>query len=289
MKSMIFLLVCGCFCANVLAVDSNEPNSIDSLKTQITELKLTIEKQAAQISKLQRDNLKLKSLCRQAGIGVPAENASMRPISKKCVYKGRVRDSEWIQRMFAKYDKSIGDVNGQYVYIQEFLEKNSSDVKGKSKIPTGTIFKLPLGYKVLQVLNANEILIHRDVFVGKKGYHGSAGMITNPSLISVSGMSIGRNNPENQYNEAFSFPEIIHVKISGSYVDGEGFKSPLLIANGTYQYLNTLGAMQTIPNLEVYEIRPITIEQFIDALNSGLLLYDYVKNKDGVMEKHYML
>jgi hypothetical protein len=160
MKKIVFLLIGFCFCKTAFATEPNEANSIDSLTYQIAQLKAVISEQKKQLIQLKKENARLKSLCQKAGIDV--NEPSMQSINEKCIYRGKERDSAWIERLFKRCGKYIADVNGQYIDIYGIILENSKEEnKFRSNVPTGTILKLPSGYSVLESLGHNEILIHR--------------------------------------------------------------------------------------------------------------------------------
>jgi hypothetical protein len=287
-KKVVFLLMGFCFCKTAFAAEPNEVNSIDSLRFQIAQLKVVISEQEKQLTQLKKENIRLKSLCQQAGIDI--KETSTQSINERCIYRGRDRDSAWIERMFKRCGKYIADVNGQYIDIRGTILENSKEkIKYRKNIPTGTILKLPYGYKVLQSLGQSELLIHRrptpTFTTPPTGPIGSTREITRE--VTIESLQVGNKTPE---EPSLSFPEIIHIRgCQQNYTDDESFESPVLISEGIYNYRTPLGSTKTVPSLSLLEIQPITKEQFIEAINTGLLLYEYIENKDGKIEKHLML
>lgn len=62
--------------------------------------------------------------------------------------------------------------------------------------------------------------------------------------------------------------------VVGDYYDDAPFpfRGYIILRTGTYRYTSTLGAAKTVQSCKVYQYKPLTKEQFADALKSGYLL-----------------
>lgn len=115
MRNVVFLLVCGCLCANVYAVDSNEPNAITNLQGEIAKLKAIIKKQTEQLTKLKKENLTLKHLCRDWNITIP-ENIAPADDEPNLPKTGT------LERLQYEVKKALGDSNRGVTRISRLEE-----------------------------------------------------------------------------------------------------------------------------------------------------------------------
>ncbi len=76
----------------------------------------------------------------------------------------------------------------------------------------------------------------------------------------------------------YGTPRIVHVHgLERVFVDGQDFlpAGTLCIYTGTFEYTNPLGGHHTVPSLAVP--KPLTKEQFAEAINRGFELVEYKK------------
>jgi hypothetical protein len=167
--------------------------------------------------------------------------------------------------MYKEFQDKITFINGKYVYIagtQDYLSARDQKV-----LPDGILLKYQTG-KVLQVLENGEAIIHEEGYVAPRQHYG--------------------NDAEGVYDRIQSSlnsrPDLFfHIKgYKGTLVDGQSFNDIPLISSGTYKYINTSGAQKTIQSFTVYEF--LTKEQFVDALNGGLVLMKRDKVGDKTIE-----
>jgi hypothetical protein len=67
-------------------------------------------------------------------------------------------------------------------------------------------------------------------------------------------------------------------------VDGQRF-SESLISAGIYEYITVSGAEKTIPSFIIYDSKPLTKDEFADAINSGFILTTQRKVGDTTIEQ----
>ncbi len=159
-----------------------------------------------------------------------------------CGYHGRIRNDRWVESAYKQYGNQIMMVDCQYVNILEF-DKNTPLLYQSVPVPKNQIVKLPEGYKVLNVLGKGELLISR--------HYGDV---------------------------------VLHLKKLPdiTYVDDQSFPAGYFKGNGTYSYIAVVGSEKVITSLIPFSIHAVSKDEFVHALNSGILLYGIeVVNRDG--------
>ena len=161
--------------------------------------------------------------------------------SGEIIYRGRKRTQSWFNLMYSKFYDKIAYYEGKYIDIGRAIASHGGWLSSSHSIPKGYITKEPWSSRVLSVLEKEAVLIQEDGNV----WH-------------VHGLERG-------------------------YVDGErlytGGQPKILICTGTYSYISTIGAQKTVSSFVI--CKPLTKEQFAEAINSGFTLIDYKTTRTG--------
>lgn len=198
-----------------------------------------------QLDEKEKENKRLKILCKQAGINT-AKIADTSFSPNDIVYRGRKCSQKWFDKMYEKFCGKIICVDGKYIDVKE-SKKKATYLRGKANYPKGSIVAIPnRSWTVLQALGNGEALITQEGI----GVRSSNFSYREPDLLfHLSG-----------YQSQLTDNQTISLK-------GH------LISMGTFEYINTSGAKNTIQSFTIFqEHESLTREQFADAIKSGFEL-----------------
>lgn len=223
-----------------------------ALKSKIEAKNETIKSLQAEIDKLKNRVKEVQKLYRDK-IN-PQQKAGKEVKNPSVIYNGKPRSKEWLNQMYNNYADTIILLDGKFVDV-------GKAIVGATEIPRvsgiGTYGETPDGCKVLQVLKEDELIVvrpysHVPSTYGKYGFS-----------------SVGYTNEELIFH-------VTGIDTTG-IVDDSSF-SKKLISVGSYEYTNTYNAKRTIASYAIHE--PLTTDQFIEALNGGFKLVEYVRYPD---------
>jgi hypothetical protein len=201
----------------------------------------------------------------QTGGTSPAQPAAQAPKPPEgYAYKGQPRTKIWFDQMYAKFSDKIACVDGKYIDVG-LARLQGLKVQGKEPPKPGTELRTaPVHSKILQVLGKEKVLVRRDEFRAR--------------MTSITGGPSSMPSFSRELQEAAaSLPEVLfHVKglDTSQIVNDAAFpeKTDLIYA-GTHMYRTPSGATNTVQSFAVY--KPLTPEQFVDALSSGFVLVEH--------------
>jgi len=216
-------------------------------------------------------------LCTHSIIG--AENSSAKEIERlKAEIKQLQTIIKSLQKKISQLRKDLANESNEKIRLLKICRKAGIDVHVKDVAKSGEI-KYPDEVMYRGKKRSNEWFdeMYKRFF---------------DKIAFVNGKYIERGILENRYarfgqkaeilqvineNELLVTDEdtIYHVHgVSGDFVDGEPFpfRGYLIMFTGTYRYVSALGSVKTIKSCKVEQYKPLTREQFSDALNSGYIL-----------------
>jgi hypothetical protein len=213
---------------------------IESQEKRLAKITDAFNNLKKQLDEQIKEKERLKALPPKDKINSVVPAASFDP-NDGIIYHGKKRDLRWFNLMYGKFRDKICAVEGKYYHITENLSKSPDGLVRpyrywySSDIRTwliGTLVMYGRDAEVLSVLGDGEVLI-------------------------LDGDSI------------------CHIKgLDGKFADGQVISN--LISNmrfiyaGTFEYTAANSGHKTVPSLVVY--KPLTKEQFAEAINSGFEL-----------------
>lgn len=179
------------------------------------------------------------------------------------MYLGKPRSREWMEAMYQRFAYQIVQVDGKYLDVGKALV-GASEVPAVAEIgPTG---ETPAGCEVMQVIDNRQVLIRRPEFTFRS------------RVIGGGGGALGAMHRMIQEGAASVHRDELLFHVSGvdtkNLLDGAKFNAKL-VSIGTYSYESVAGGPVTVPSYTVH--RPLTREQFAQALASGVRLVSYVR------------
>ncbi|MGA2092372.1 MAG: hypothetical protein ABSH16_03050 [Sedimentisphaerales bacterium] len=260
--SIIIVILFGGLSSSTTAEENNAgTQDVNVLKTNIGELKKTIQTQEEQIQRTNKEldelkkqldaqikeNDRLRELCKKAGIDTTKEIDSNTTPNGRIIYRGKERDEDWFNRMYKRFSDKIALVGDKFVDLGTEPKEIGNDF-----VEVGTIIDARYGDNtVISVIGDREALIN---------YQG--GRLSQISSITKVTYHIC----------GYDYP-----LIDGQRLDILFKKN--LICVGTYEYTTAQGAKKTIQSFKVWEPKPLTKEQFAEALRSGFELVNYVEKQ----------
>ena len=245
------------------AEDVNQKSELQTLQTKIDSLEKTIKAQQKQLDEQIKENKRLQLLCQKAGIDTTKESGSASKPIGHIIYRGKERDEDWFNRMYARFSDKIGLLDGKFVALR-FVDIGKLKDISESPLPVGAIIQIPSECKVLSVIGDGEFLL-----VIKGGLRGSSYPVyTTPDRMKIVTNSI---NSGRGYGPDFFF----HVTgyDGPSLSDDQIFPyTGKLVCAGTYKYTGILFAQNTVQSFKVWKPEPLTREQFAEAISSGFEL-----------------
>jgi hypothetical protein len=239
---MAFVICSVSFSSTIWAQEQRgQPVDVKLLQAKIRELEKTIESQQKLIDQLKNQlGEQIEENKRLLALCKEAGIQTAIPAKTsfkpgEIVYRGEKRTQKWFDTMYEKFRDKIVYTNGKYIDIGETLLNYDTIESHHMTWPIGTPVRLPYTTIVVSVIGKGEILI------------------TNRNETVVA-----------------------HIHgLEGTFVDGQEFppNSALFIYTGTFRYTTAMGAQKTVPSLAVY--KPVTKEQFAEAMNSGFELVEY--------------
>ena len=237
--------------------------TIKGQQRTIRQTKKTYEQVKKQLDEQVKENERLKTICKEAGVNTARiADASFYP--SDIVYRGKKRTQKWLERMYEKFYDKIAYADGKYYYIQE--EILGQKTIGEKALETGTFARTPNNCKVHKILSDGEVLIIRPA-------SESLSTVYRPA-------SRYGTWPASAKTYVKTIPELLfHVKgISDNVVDGQPFSMNKLISISSYTYEG-----RKIQSFIAYE--PMTRKQFAEAITSGFKLVDYKKVGEKTVER----
>ena len=264
--SIVIAILFGGLSASTRAGENNAgAQDINALKIKIGELEKTINTQAEQIQQTGKtldelrkqldvqieENNRLRELCKKAGIDTTKESGSASKPVGCIIYRGKERDEEWFNRMYERFSDKISLAGEKFYDLRTFEPKEIE----ADFVEIGAIVDAGYGdNKVISVIGDGEALIRH---VGGR-----------LSQMRVGGMPI-------------SYPDVIYYLCGydHSLIDEQTLNMKKLICVGTYKYTAASGVQKTVQSFKVWEPKPLTKEQFAEALRSGFELVNYVEKQ----------
>jgi len=266
-KCFVALIVAICLAATVQGQRGKNPNEkVELLQEKIKCLEKTIKFQQKKYGELKADygnikkqldeqikeNEKLKALVKNIDTDVVTESVKSKfNPNDGIIYLGKQRDKLWFYRMYNRFYDKIASVNGKYYDIQEGVLNPSMINEGFFLI--GIVAKTPNKCKVYKTLTSGEVVVIRPAS-------------QRSSIIYQPALRYGYR-PASSTKYVDITPELLfHVKgIIDNVTVGSPFSMNKLISIGSYAYGD-----RKIQSFAIYE--PLTKEQFVDALKSGIRL-----------------
>jgi|GEM_PF-3337645 len=242
-----------------LGVEVQEEKTIEELCEENALLRKAIAAWRAQNEKLrqaitawreQNEKLKQEIVRLKAGGSVspklnPAVAVPSGATKVKYMYLGKQRTKAWFDKMYEKFADKISVVDGKYYDIGEDILRMRWVWKKPPEIG-GLRCSGEMG-KIVQSIADHEARVESRLW-------------GTPETVRyyVSGISKDKNIADNKFEV-------------------------LLVYTGPYRYVTTMGASQAIQGYAVY--RPLTKEQFQEAIASGITLVEYKAVTKTVAEK----
>jgi|GEM_PF-6326345 len=264
--SIVIAILFGGISAMAMAEENNtETQDVNVLKSKIGELEKTVNAQAEQIQQTGKileelrkqltvqieENNRLRELCKKAGIVTTKESGSASKPIGRIIYRGKERDEDWFNRMYERFSDKIALAGDKFVDPETFKLKSISD----DYVEVGTIIDAGYGEnKVVSVIGDKEALIHYQYV---------------PQM-TLGGMRVSSTNI------------IYHLcGYDHPLIDGQTLGIKNLICVGTYKYTTASGVQKTVQSFKMCEwkLKPLTREQFAEALRSGFELVNYVEKQ----------
>jgi len=249
LKSQLFKLKYGSEPNEVFAELTVLKKENQKLTKENQELKVRIENLNEKIT-----GLKKLSRKKSKAAGTSESTAEERYVKDQ----GKRWSKAWFNRMYPRFCDNIVFVNGKYVMKKALKIGTLSETPAEK----GEIIYAPGGCTVLQVLGHNEALIRRMGYTER--WRPTQFKEYDPKYIIPGGLP-GDDRP------AITF----HLTgYENRLIDGQrpSFKGYFVCA-GTYQYTDTLGAKSSVQSFKPLNTKPLTKEQFAEAVNSGLFKY----------------
>jgi hypothetical protein len=267
--TVVSILIAVLFWGLPAIVRAEENNTgtqdVNVLKTNIRELEKTIKTQEEQIQRTGKtldelmkqldaqikESNRLRELCKKAGIDTTKESDSASKPIGRIIYRDKERDEDWFNRMYERFSDKIALAGDKFVDLRTFKPKDI----GADFVEVGTIIDAGYGKnKVISVIGDGEALIN---------YRGGR----------FSQMRVG-GTPVASTDVIYHLCGYDHPLIDGQTLDIRN-----LICVGTYKYTTASGVQKTVQSFKVGEPKPITKEQFAEALRSGFELVNYVEKQ----------
>jgi cell division protein FtsB len=164
------------------------------------------------------------------------------------IYRGKKRNKLWFYRTYRKFCDKLAYVDGKYIDVGRQLAGYHNLDSDHMTWPIGSPVQFPYDSKVISVIKEGEVLISNGI----------------------------------KYSETL----VIHLhNLDGTYVVGQDFPDAMrlhLIYTGIFEYEAAFGRKMTVPSLTPY--RPLTKEQFAEAINSGIDLIIRKENNGKITE-----
>lgn len=259
MKKLFIVLTILSICRIAKAVDVNsfDPNLylqkikeleqiVKAQQQKVNRLTAALEDVRKQLAEQIKENEKLKALLPKDKINSVVPATGFDP-NNGIVYNGKKRDIRWFNYMYNRFrDKIYLNHEHKYKFLTS-LPKPSQDIQLDSE-HIGSIGFLPYRSIIRSVINEGEILIEEEQYEGNESI-----------TIHIYGL-----------DKDFYVGEYLPI----------GPKGKWFINTGTFKYTAIHGRKMTVPSLTPYPPKPLTKEQFTDAINSGIELID--ENKQPV-------
>jgi regulator of replication initiation timing len=244
------------------AEDANQRSELQTLQAKIDALEKTIRTQQEHITSTEKalsdvkkqldeqikENKKLRLLCEKAGIDTAGKAPESFSPDRPIVYRGQERTKEWLEKMYKMFHDKIACVDSNYIDIGEGI-LDSHDLQGiwvtDPRSEKRRMGVAPYGSTILSVLGNGEVFINH-----KEWYEN-----------------------------------ILHIRgVEHNFVDGEPWPNGTpLIRNGTFNYIAANGQHRTVWSFVVY--KPLTREQFAEAISGGFELVNYVKQGEKIIKR----
>lgn len=278
--SIVIAILFGGLSASATAGENNaDAQDINALKTKIGELEKTITTQAEQIQRTEKvldelrkqldaqikENDRLREICKKAGIDTTKESVSDSKSIGHIIYRGKERDADWFNRMYKMFSDKIALLNGEFVDLRTHPIKPIDE----SYVEVGTIVSMCRSHNT-----GDEALS----IVWNRYYRVVSVIGDGEALINC---TVESTVVANRKSETGRGDFIFHVcGYDHPLIDGQDFPyNGNLICVGTYKYTTALGAQKTVQSFKVWEPKPLTKEQFAEALRSGFELVNYVEQQ----------
>ena len=230
-------------------------DEIRRLKADVKLLRASLKRQRGKVAELEKEVRRLKALCRERGIDPTAKPKQEKPKRPKKDAKAQDRAKIPFDELFKEFHDKIALVDGEYYDIGwQKLRLETLNAPGRNAFRRGP--PEPWGSQSPP----------REV--GR--YRCMGGYVYPFATIKVQQI-IGPK-------ELLALPPddmVIHLKgmSTKGMVTGDYLLQHWVVYIGPYQYRTTQGGTHTVRSYELY--RPLTKEQFADALAKGFKLHRY--------------
>lgn len=228
---------------NVLKTNIEEPEkTIKTQEEQIQRTEKALDELRKQLDAQIKENNRLRELCKKAGIDTTKEIDSNTTLIGRIIYRGKERDEDWFNRMYERFSDKIALAGDKFVDLRTKPKCMSNDF-----VEVGSII---------------------DASSGCGSYLGP----TTNEVISI----IGDGEAVIHYQGNFSTDLEYHLcGYNHPLIDGQKLLDiQKLICVGTYKHY-----MDTVQSFKVWEPKPLTKEQFADAIRSGFELVNHVEKQ----------
>jgi hypothetical protein len=230
-------------------------------------MKKTLNELRGQLDEQIKENNRLRELCEKAGIDTTKKTDSNATPSERIVYRGKERDEDWFNRMYERFYDKIALSGDKFVDLRTFKPKNiSSDF-----VEMGT---------VVSTLSPSSASIGMPKELGEGQSYGGLALRT---LYARKGqfkvISVIRDGEA--LIDCTTGQFVFHIcGYEHPLIDGQKFDDiGNLICVGTYKYATAQGNQKTVQSFKVWDPKPLTKEQFEEALKSGFELVNYVEKQ----------
>ena len=184
---------------------------------------------------------------------------SIRPVT----YKGRLRSAEWFENMFKAHQDKIASLrDGRYLDIS--MSRLLKEIRCIAVMPPEPGYELRTlpetggeNCRIFQVISENEALLYRPAHI----WHP----FPNPLGMGV------------KYPEVFFHVKGLDTSRMVNDMPIPANNDWLLVYVGTYKYGTVIGSSNVIQSYVMY--KPLSQEQFADALEKGFELKEYELQK----------
>ncbi len=259
---IIVAIFLGAFGSVLLgAEDANQRSELQTLQAKIDTLEETIRTQQEHITRTKKtlsdvkkqldeqieENKRLRLLCEKAGIDTTGKAPQSFSPDRPIVYRRQERTKEWFERMYKQFSDKIALLNGKFVDIGK-IGDITKDYRSEPPEQVGAIVQIPSGCKVISVIRDSEVLLTR---------------LDNPDFVFH---VTGYDGPLLSDDQIFPY-------------------TGKLICVGTYKYTAAFDAQKTVQSFKVWQPKPLTREQFAEAISSGFELVNYVEQGGKTIKK----
>ncbi len=268
------------------AAESNAGvQDVNALKAKIGEMEKIIKTQAEQIRQIEKqlgdlrkqldaqikENNSLRGFEQKEDVGTAKKGVASDSISAgRIFYLGKERDEKWFNRMYARFYDKIAMAYDKYIDIRTFTFKPSYSVAG--------------GCLIGDIVETTEK--EGDKWYYKNYYYATLVVIRDrEALINCRIEAGSRTQSDKEWNKGRSNFVFHLCGYDKPLIEGKSLDIPrYLICVGVYEYTTTVGDKRKVTSFKPWEPKPLTREEFAEALRIGFELVDYIERQGKIIE-----